>query len=54
LYIPTLLSGIKSIKNIFFLTPAEEKESLTRFTPHAVKWVIFLMEYEMIYLEPAA
>ena len=35
-----------------FLTPAEAKISLTRFTPHGVKWVIFLMEYEFINLEP--
>ena len=45
LYLLTLLSVIKSIKNICFLTPAEEKGSLTRFTLHGVKWVIFLMEY---------
>ena len=53
-YILPLLSGIKSIENIFFLTPADENGSLTRFTPHGVKRVIFLMEYELIYLEPAA
>ena len=49
-----LLSGLKSIENICFLTPAEENGSLTRFTPHGVKRVIFLMEYELIDLEPAA
>ena len=54
LYILTLISGIKLIKNIFFLTPVEEKGSLTRFTPHGVKWVSFLTEYELIYLEPKA
>ena len=27
--------------------PAEENRSLTRFTPHGVKRVIFLMEYEL-------
>jgi hypothetical protein len=32
----------------------EEIGSLTRFTPHGVKWVIFLMEYKLIYLEPTA
>ena len=53
-YILPLLSGIKSIENIFFLTPADENGSLTRFIPHGVKRVIFLMEYEFIYLEPAA
>ena len=42
-YILTLLSDIKSIKNIFFLTTAEEKGPLTHFTPHGVKWVNFLM-----------
>jgi hypothetical protein len=53
-YILPLLSGLKSIENIFCLTPAEENGSLTRFTPHGVKRVIFLIEYELIYLEPAA
>ena len=42
-YILSLLSDIKSIENIFFLTPADENGSLTRFTPHGVKRVIFLM-----------
>jgi hypothetical protein len=32
----------------------EEKGPLTRFTPHGVKWVLFLMEYELIYLETTA
>ena len=49
-----ILSGIKSIQNIYFMTPAEEKGSLTRFTPHGVKRVLFLMEYVLIYLELAA
>jgi hypothetical protein len=53
-YILPLLSGIKTIETIFFLTPAKENRSLTRFTPHGVKRVIFLMEYGLIYLEPAA
>jgi hypothetical protein len=53
-YILPLLSGVKSKENIFFLTPVDENGSLTRFTPHGVKRVIFLMEYELIYLELAA
>ena len=39
-YILPLLSGIKSIENIFFLTPADENGALTRFTPCGVKRVI--------------
>jgi hypothetical protein len=30
------------------------KRSMTGFTPHGVRWVFFLMEYELIYLEPTA
>ena len=30
----------------------EENGSLTRFTPHGVNWVIFLMEYKLENLEP--
>jgi hypothetical protein len=45
-YILPLLSGIKSIENICFLTPADKNGSMTRFTPHGVKRVIFLLEYE--------
>jgi hypothetical protein len=53
-YILALLSGIKSIENIFFLTPADENGSLTRFTLDGVKRVIFLMDYELIYFEPTS
>ena len=38
-YILPLLSGIKSIENIFFLSPADKNGSLTRFTPHyPIQW----------------
>jgi hypothetical protein len=53
-YILPSLSGKKSIENIFFLTPVEENGSLNCFTPRGVKRVLFLMVYELIYLEPAA
>jgi hypothetical protein len=52
MFIKTLTFWYKINKKYFFPEPNGRKRSLTRFTLHGVKWVILLMEYKLIYLEP--